>query len=149
MRTPRNLLVDLFPSDRVDQLDVLLAEHLVVFLHPDLGRIPLLERDFDLADLTDKRDKLDAIRLAQVLFRNGAGGDPSNRLPRRGPSSTTGRLDAVLGEVGEIGVTRPREEIRLGIIMRPLILVLNDQADRRPERHAMFRPRLNRHGIVL
>jgi len=139
--TSGEFLIDLSSGDRLDQIDVFFTQHLVLVIFKT--------GDPDLAGTSDKRDNLDPISLGQVLFSDRSRGNPSNRLPRRRPSTSRTRLDAVLGQVGVIGVRRSRVEIGLGVIVRTLILVHHSQTDGRSEGDTVFSTGLDLDRVVF
>ena len=125
-----DLLVDLFPADLAQEVHVLLTEHLVLFV---LG-----ERYRDLADASDKGDNLHAVRLFQVLLSDGASGHTSDRLSCRGSTTPGRRFDAVLDEVGVVGVRGSWVQIRLGVVVWSLIFVVDEETDWRAKRHSVL-----------
>ena len=64
-------------------------------------------------------------------------------------ATTTAGLDAILLEVSEVSVARPREEIRFSVIVRSLILVLNEQCNRGTKSHAVLQAGLELNKILL
>jgi hypothetical protein len=54
------------------------------------------------------------------------------------PSSTTARLESVLEQVSPVGVRRARVVIRLGVVVRTLVLVANEETDRGTESDSSF-----------
>ncbi|RBQ72295.1 hypothetical protein VDGD_21454 [Verticillium dahliae] len=88
--------------------------------------------EVDVADARREGRDLGAVGLAQVLFGNGAGGDAGNGLARRGAAASGGSLDAVLGEVGPVGVRGTRETVHrlVAVILGTLVLVGHEHAKR-------------------
>lgn len=143
MRTPRNLGVDLLAIHTRQQLHILWVQHLIIrltFLFP---------RQSDFADARDKSDDLHAMSLEEVLFGDRSGGDSTDRFPCTRSTTTRRRLEAVFREVRVIRVRRSRVQIRLCVIVRSLILVVDEQSNRRTQRHTMLQPRLDVNGIVF
>lgn len=83
-------------------------------------------------DVTHRRhegDDLDAVGLGQPLLRDGTGGHTSNSLAGRAPATARRGLDAVLLEVGPVGVRGTRVEVRraAAVVAGPLVLVGDGQ----------------------
>jgi hypothetical protein len=74
-------------------------------------------------------DDLDAVGLGQPLLGNGTSSHASNRLTGRAPAAARRGLDAVLLEVGPVGVRGTRVEVRraAAVVAGPLVLVGNGQ----------------------
>ena len=70
-------------------------------------------------------------------------------LPRTAPSTAAARLEPVFEEVGPVGVARARVVVRLGVVVRALVLVLDHEADGRAERDAGLDARLDLDGVGL
>lgn len=140
VRASGDLLVDLGPCDSLDQIHVLLREHLVVSRS---------KRQLDFSDAPHKRDDLDPPRFFQVLFGDSARGDTTNGLSGGSAAASARRLEAVLGEIGVIGVRRTGEEISLGVVVRSLVLVVNEESDRRAESDTMLGTRLDVDRVEL
>ena len=65
-------------------------------------------------------------------------------------ATTTGRgFDAVLREVGVVGVRRARKQVGLGVIVRALVEVLHEEADRCTESDTMLNTRLQLNQVLL
>src|SRR5271166_2208014 len=64
-----------------------------------------------------------------------AGGDSRGRLTRRGPAAAAIIADPVLRLIGVIGVTGTVLVLDFAVVLRPLIDVLYEHADRRSGRH--------------
>src|SRR5437764_1332394 len=62
---------------------------------------------------------------------DGAGGHPAGGLARRRAAAAAIVADAVLGPVGVVGVPRAEAVLDLAVILGALVLVLDQQADRR------------------
>lgn len=99
-------------------------------------------REVDLAYGRDECDDFDAERDLEILFRDGACRDTTDGLTRAAASAAATGLDAVLLEVRVVGVTGARIQVRFGVIVRALVLVLDEEGDGRAERNAMFNARL-------
>lgn len=89
------------------------------------------------------------IKIELMRGGNCDGEDHTNGLAGTAASTTAAGLDAILLEVGVVGVTRPGVEISLGIIMRALILVLDEESNRRAQCHAVLNTRLEVNEILL
>ena len=63
------------------------------------------------------------------------------------PSTTS--LNAILQKVGPVGATRTRVETGFGIIVRPLVLVLNNKSDWCAKRYTVLDSRLDLYQIGL
>jgi hypothetical protein len=79
--------------------------------------------------------------LAQELFRDRPGRDPADGFTGTGTAATAAGAGAVLGLVGKIGMGRSGHLDHFAIIAGTLVLVVNQQADRRAEGQAVFHPR--------
>ena len=66
-----------------------------------------------------------------TLRATRAGGDPHRRLARRGAAAAAVIADAVFDVIGEIGVAGPVLVPDLAVILRPLIDIVDQEADRR------------------
>lgn len=66
---------------------------------------------------------------------------------RAASATTAARFQAIFEKVGPIRMGGARKEIRLGVVMRSLILVLYSQADRCSQSYAKFCSRLYANGI--
>ena len=65
--------------------------------------------------------------MLEDLARDGAGGDAACRLARRGAPAAAIVADAVFGPIGVVGVARAELVLDLAVILRALILVLDQQ----------------------
>lgn len=70
-------------------------------------------------------------------------------LASRATSSTAAGLDAVFGQVGVVGVRRAGVQVRLGVVMRTLVLVLHEEADRGSEGNTVLDTGLDVDEILL
>ena len=70
-------------------------------------------------------------RVAQVLARDGAGGDAHHGLARRGAPAAAIVAQAVFLLVGVVGVARAEAVLDLVVVARARVGVLDQQADRR------------------
>jgi hypothetical protein len=138
VRAPSDLLVHSLPRDRVEQVNVLLAQDLIVRSN---------ERDTDLANTSHKSNNLHTKSLLQVLLSNGTSSDSANSLSSRGTASSRRRLDTVFCQVRVIGVGRARERIRLGVVVWSLVLVVDDETDGCAKGDPKFCPRLQMNSI--
>jgi hypothetical protein len=135
------VLVDLGAVDGAEELEELGAERvggrvLVVGLGRARHDVVLLE--VDLADAGDEGDDLDAVGLLEVLLGDRARGDAADGLAGGGAAAAGGGLDAVLLEVGVVRVRGARVEVRLGVVVRALVLVVDEEADGRAEGDAVL-----------
>jgi hypothetical protein len=65
----------------------------------------------DVADGAGESDDLDTVGQLQVFLGDGAGRDTANGLARATPAAAAARLDAVLFEVGPVGVAGSRVDV--------------------------------------
>lgn len=75
--------------------------------------------------------------------------DSTDSLASTAATATATGLDAVLLEVGIIGMARPRVEVGLGIVVRALIFVLDKETNGCAQGDAMFDTRLDVDEILL
>lgn len=76
-------------------------------------------------------------------FGDGTGGDPADGLSGRRTATARRRLDAILGQIGIVGVRRPRYVGHLRIVGGVVVLVGDIEADGRAQREPVFRSRLD------
>lgn len=113
----------------------------------------------DLADGGDKGDDLDTVGLLEVLLSNSSCSDATydtniqwlandahcdrsvftNGFASTTPSATRASFDPVLFEVSPVRMGRPRVQIRLRIIVRPLVLIAHEQRNGRAEGAVVFK----------
>mmetsp|Transcript_35845 Transcript_35845/g.107226 ORF Transcript_35845/g.107226 Transcript_35845/m.107226 type:complete len:470 (+) Transcript_35845:651-2060(+) len=106
-------------------------------------------RQRDVPDRRDPAANLRPIRPAQPLFSDCARRDAADRLARGRAAAARGGLVAVLDEVGEVGVARPRDVAHLLVVARPLVLVWHKQADRRAQRVPVLGARQDLDEVLL
>lgn len=70
-------------------------------------------------------------------------------LARAAAAATAARLDAVLLEIGPVCVAGAGVEVRLGVVLRPLVLVADEQADGRPEGDTVLDAGLEMHEVLF
>ena len=73
----------------------------------------------------------------------------TNRLACAATTPTAARLHAILLEVRPVRMTRARVEIGLGVVLGPLVLVADEQADGRAQRDPVFDARLEVDEVFL
>lgn len=73
----------------------------------------------------------------------------TNGLASRATSTTGAGLDAVFLEVGVIGMRRTGEQIGLGVVVRTLILVLDQKTDGSAESNTVLNAGLNEDLVLL
>ena len=95
----------------------------------DLRPVPAIAVDAVRPDL--HQGAADAHGAAQHDAGDGAGGDAHRGFARRGTAAAAIVADAVFQVVGQVGVARAELLGDRGIVARPLVLVLDQQADRR------------------
>ncbi|KAJ0158688.1 hypothetical protein CTA2_11079 [Colletotrichum tanaceti] len=85
-----------------------------------------------VADAGREGGDLGAVGFAEVLLGEGAGGDASDGLAGGGAAAAGRRLDAVLLEVGPVGVGGTGEHVhgRVAVVLGALVLILDEHADR-------------------
>lgn len=96
--------------------------------------------ELDGADGGDKGDNLDAVGLAQPLLGDGAGGHTGNGLARTAAAAAGGGLDAVLFEVGPVGMAGTGVEVDglVAVVLGALVLVGDGEEDWGAESEAVF-----------
>src|SRR5690625_2215345 len=67
--------------------------------------------------------------MPQQLARDGTGCHPHRRLPRTGATAAAIVTDAVLAQVGIVGVSRPELLGDFAIVLGALILIVDHEAD--------------------
>lgn len=104
-----------------------------------------------LADAANKGDNFDAVGEAQVLLSNGPRGDAADGLAGAAAPPARRGLDAVLFEVGPVGVRGAREAVHGGVavVARALVLVEDEHADGGAERDAGLGARLDLHAVLF
>jgi hypothetical protein len=70
-------------------------------------------------------------------------------LPSTAAAAPTACLDAIFFEIRIIRMARTRVQVRLGIIVGPLIFVLYEETNRRAERDSHLRTRLEVYSVLL
>ena len=98
----------------------------------DLVPVPARAIDFVRAHLHQRAAHAHA---RHDLSRDGAGGDAHRRLARRGSAAAAIIVDAVFDVVGVAGVAGPVLVLDVGIVLRALVDVLDQERDRRAGRH--------------
>ena len=73
----------------------------------------------------------------------------TNGFSGAAPTASAARLDAILLKVSIISVTGPGVEIGLSVIVRPLVLILDEEANGGSESDPVLCARLNLHEIFL
>src|SRR5699024_3774355 len=98
-------------------------------------RLAIILKELDAADRRDEGDDLNAVRGAEPLIRDGSGGDTGDGLTGAGAAATRRGLDAVLLEVGPVGVGGAWEDVDGGVavVARALVLVGDGEEDRGAE----------------
>ena len=86
------------------------------------------------------------VHLGQDLARDGAGGDPHRGLARRRAPAAAIVAQAVLGLIGEVGVARAKLVLDVGIVLRALVGVLDQERNRRARRHLRAGLRMRHHA---
>jgi len=84
--------------------------------------------------------------VGQDLAGDGAGGDAGRGLARGGAPAAAIIAQAVFGFIGEIGMAGTKLVLDLGIVLRALIGVLDQQRDRRAGRHLPAGLRMRHHA---
>ena len=87
--------------------------------------------------------------LAQVFARDRARGHAHHRLARRGAAAAAIVAQAVFLLVGVVGVAGPEAVLDLLVVARALILVLDEQPDRRAGGLALEHAREDAHLVAL
>mmetsp|Transcript_36439 Transcript_36439/g.87879 ORF Transcript_36439/g.87879 Transcript_36439/m.87879 type:complete len:337 (-) Transcript_36439:101-1111(-) len=102
-------------------------------------RVVIDVRRDDLLHLGNVRQHLHAVVHAQYLPRHGPGGDPSDRLARRGPSPPRDGSHTVLGIVRGVRVARAvcHAHVVFEVIPAALILVTYEHREGRTERDVL------------
>src|SRR5690606_32950755 len=85
--------------------------------------------------------------LAQVLARDGAGSHAHDRFTRRRSSAAAIVAQAVLVQVGVVGVTGAEAILDLVVVARALVLVFDQQPDGRTGGAALEHPGQDAHLI--
>lgn len=85
--------------------------------------------------------------MARYRYREPQG--RTDRLTSTAPATPAASLDTVFLQVSVIGVTWPRVEVGLGVVMRALILVLYKKADGCSKGDAVLDPGLQMNEIFL
>eukprot|EP00308_Calcidiscus_leptoporus_P011758 CAMPEP_0119373668 /NCGR_PEP_ID=MMETSP1334-20130426/26897_1 /TAXON_ID=127549 /ORGANISM="Calcidiscus leptoporus, Strain RCC1130" /LENGTH=769 /DNA_ID=CAMNT_0007391513 /DNA_START=37 /DNA_END=2343 /DNA_ORIENTATION=- len=89
------------------------------------------------------------VSLVQPLLCNGPRRDAPDGLARRRAAAPGRRLGAVLDEVREVGVAGPRDGRHLLVVSRPLVLVLDKEADGGAKRVPVLGAGKDRHHVLL
>lgn len=83
--------------------------------------------------------------LGRLLGR----GALTDRLARAAAPATAARLDAVLLEISPVCVAGAGVEVRLRVVLRPLVLVADEQADGGPEGDTVLDAGLEVHEVLF
>ena len=113
------------------------------------NRIPALERDTVRAELRHVAADLDAMALAQPFFRNRARRHPHCGFARGLSPAAAMIADAVLLPVGVVGVAGTESFGNVAVVLAALVLVADQQRDRRAGRFALEHAGENFHRIWL
>lgn len=103
------------------------------------------------ADAAHKGDNLDAVCQLEVFFGDCARCDAADRLAGAAPAAAGRGLDAVLFEVGPVGVRRAGVQVHGGvaIVLGALVLVEDEHADGRAQGDAAFGSGLNLNTVFF
>ena len=83
------------------------------------------------------------------LAGNGAGGNPACGLAGRRPAAAAMVADAVFGPIGVVGMARAELVVVLAVILGTLVLVVDEQADRRAGGLALEHAGEDAHRVAL
>src|SRR5262249_213810 len=99
-----------------------------------LDLVPIPARAID-AVRPDLDERAAHAQTRHDLPRDRAGGDAGCGLARRGASAAAVVAQSVFEVVGDVGVTGPVEIPYVGIVLRALVDILDQERDRRAGRH--------------
>mmetsp|Transcript_10855 Transcript_10855/g.34953 ORF Transcript_10855/g.34953 Transcript_10855/m.34953 type:complete len:515 (-) Transcript_10855:38-1582(-) len=102
-----------------------------------------------VADGRDPARDVRAVGDRQPLLGDGAGRDAPDGLAGRRAPATRRRLVAILEQIGQVGVTRPRDVAHLLVVPRALVLVGNKQPNRSAQGVAVLGAGHDRHQVLL
>lgn len=104
-----------------------------------------------LADAAHEGDNLDAVGQLEVFLGDGAGGDAADGLAGAAPAAARGGLDAVLFEVGPVGVGGAGVHVHGGVavVLGALVLVEDEHADGGAEGEAGLGAGLDLYAVLL
>lgn len=107
--------------------------------------------EVDVADGAGECDDLDAVSQSQVLLGDGASCNAADGLAGATSSTSAAGLDAVLLEVGPIGVAGPGEAVHslVAVVLGSLVLIQNEHADWRSEGDAKLGAGLDLDSVLL
>ncbi len=115
-------------AQRRRELCIRTEERIVV----DLGPIPARAIDAMRAHLHERRTDF---QIGDDLARHGARRNPHRGLARGLPSAAAIVAQAVFDIVGEVGVARAVFVLDVGIVLRALIDIVDEERNRRTGRH--------------
>ena len=138
-------------TDRVARLAQLIHEGIELGQHGHIGGeegialgvqvLPGIERDLDRPELRHVAADDDAVALAQPLAGNRTGGHTHRGFAGRGTTTTARIANAVLLPVAVVGVTGAEGLGDVGVILAALVLVADQQRNRRAGGHPLVHPR--------
>src|SRR5258706_3683701 len=112
-------------------------------------RVPRFKRNFYGTDLRQIAAHHDAISFLQPLLRDRARGDAHHGLARGGPAAAARVARAVFLPVRVVGVARAEFLRDRRVVLRALVLVAHEKADRGAGGPAFVHAREDLHGVGL
>jgi hypothetical protein len=82
-----------------------------------------------LAHRARERHDLHTVDLLQIFFCDRSCCDTADGLPGGGASAARGSLDAILLKVGVVGMRGTGVQVGLGVVVWPLVFVLDVEPD--------------------
>ena len=102
-----------------------------------------------LSNRRHESNDLNTIRLLEIFLGDGACSYAADGLSSAAPSASAAGLDAVLLEVGPVGVAGARIEIGLRVVPGALVFILDKKTNRSAESDAVLDARLKLNKIFL